>query len=145
MADTLQFDLVSPERKLASVQATAVRVPGADGELTAMPGHTPVITTLRPGIVTVEGPEGSQEFVVSGGFAEITATSVSVLAERSLSRGDVTGEFLDELRQEAEAAHERAEAEDKDAAAVVVADLAQLAQDMASDPSLRGSSKVPAP
>ena len=46
MADTMQFDLVSPERKLASGQASAVRIPGADGDLTAMPDHAPVVTTL---------------------------------------------------------------------------------------------------
>jgi len=50
MADTMQFDLVSPERKLASVTAREVRIPGADGDLTAMPGHAALITTLRPGI-----------------------------------------------------------------------------------------------
>ena len=52
MADTMQFDLVTPERKLASVAAREVRIPGADGDLTAMPDHAPLITTLRPGIVT---------------------------------------------------------------------------------------------
>ncbi len=51
MANTLQFDLVSPERKLASVQATEVQIPGADGDLTAMEGHAATITTLRPGIL----------------------------------------------------------------------------------------------
>ena len=63
MADTMQFDLVSPERMLASVQASAVRIPGVDGDLTAMPGHTPVITTLRPGLVAAEGPEGNTDYV----------------------------------------------------------------------------------
>ena len=90
MADTMQFDLVSPERMLASVQASAVRIPGVDGDLTAMPGHTPVITTLRPGLVAAEGPEGNTDYVVSGGFAEITADSVSVLAERAVPRAEVT-------------------------------------------------------
>ena len=51
MAGTLQFDLVSPERRLASVQASEVQIPGADGDLTAMEGHAPTITTLRPGIL----------------------------------------------------------------------------------------------
>ena len=45
---TLQFDLVSPERRLASLEATEVRVPGADGDMTAMADHAPTITTLRP-------------------------------------------------------------------------------------------------
>ncbi|QRN79101.1 MAG: F0F1 ATP synthase subunit epsilon, partial [Nocardiopsis sp. BM-2018] len=47
MADTLQFDLVSPERMVVSVAARAVRIPGAEGDMTAMPGHTPALTTLR--------------------------------------------------------------------------------------------------
>ena len=47
----MQFDLVSPERKLASFEASEVLIPGAEGDMTAMPDHMPVITTLRPGIV----------------------------------------------------------------------------------------------
>ena len=100
MADTMQFDLVSPERKLASFQASEVLIPGSEGDMTAMPDHMPVITTLRPGIVRAKGPDGEQEFVVSGGFAEITATSLSVLAEQAVSRADVTAEFMDALAAE---------------------------------------------
>ena len=60
MADTMQFDLVSPERSLASVPVREVRLPGSDGDLTAMPGHAPTIVTLRPGLVTVVGTDGAQ-------------------------------------------------------------------------------------
>ena len=49
----VQFDLVSPERRLASVEASEVQIPGADGDMTAMADHAPTITTLRPGILTV--------------------------------------------------------------------------------------------
>ena len=101
MAETMQFDLVSPERRLASMQVTSVQIPGADGDMTAMQGHAPLITTLRPGVLSVEGPEGSSEYVVTGGFAEITAEGVTVLAERSLARGDMTQEHLDEMIEEA--------------------------------------------
>ena len=90
MADTMQFDLVSPERRLASMQVTAVQIPGADGDMTAMPDHAPTITTLRPGVLRVEGPEGTAEYVVTGGFAEISSEGVSVLAERAVSKGDMT-------------------------------------------------------
>lgn len=130
MADTMQFDLVSPERMLSSVQATAIRIPGAEGDLTAMPGHAPVITTLRAGVLAVEGPEGNAEYVVSGGFAEITGNSTSVLAERAVPRSEVTRDFLEELRKEAEAAHAAAEDHEKDATAKALADLAHLAEDM---------------
>ena len=81
MADTMQFDLVSPERKLTSVQAREVRIPSAEGELTAMPGHAALITTLRPGILTVVGPEGTADYAVTGGFAELTPEGVTVLAD----------------------------------------------------------------
>jgi len=92
MADTVQFDLVSPERLLASVAATEVQIPGAEGDMTAMPDHAPLITTLRPGIVKVSGADGSSEYVVTGGFAEINQTSISVLAERAIPRDEVTAE-----------------------------------------------------
>lgn len=101
MADTMQFDLVSPERRLASLQVTSVQIPGADGDMTAMEGHAPTITTLRPGVLTIEGPEGSEDYVVTGGFAEITAQGVSVLAERAVAKGDMTQEHLDEMMEDA--------------------------------------------
>ena len=101
MAETVQFDLVSPERQLVSVQAAEVRIPGAEGDLTAMPQHSPMITTLRPGILTVSGPEGEAEYIVTGGFAEIGAESVSVLAEKAIARADITQEQFKALVDEA--------------------------------------------
>ena len=77
MANTMQFDLVSPERRLASLEVSAVQIPGADGDLTAMPGHAPVITNLRPGILKVEAPSGNTDYVVTGGFACLLYTSPS--------------------------------------------------------------------
>ena len=102
----LQFDLVSPERLLASVEASEVQIPGADGDLTAMPDHAPTITTLRPGILRVVHGGITDEYIVSGGFAEITAGGVSVLAEKALPRAEVTQEVFDRLLDEANAAHE---------------------------------------
>jgi len=101
MADTMQFDLVSPERRLASAQIASVQIPGADGDMTAMPDHAPTITTLRPGILTVDGPDGQSQYVVTGGFAEITASGVSVLAERAVAREDMTQETMDEIMEAA--------------------------------------------
>ena len=101
MADAMQFDLVSPERRLSSLSAREVQIPGSDGDLTAMAGHVPTITTLRPGVLRVVHGSGADEFVVSGGFAEITATGVSVLAEQALTRGDFTPELHDRLVAEA--------------------------------------------
>ncbi len=130
MADMIQFDLVSPERKLASMQASEVQIPGSEGDMTAMADHMPIITTLRPGVVKATGSEGTQEYVVSGGFAEVTPTSVSVLAEQAVPRADVTPEFLDRLREQAEEAHAQTTDTARDATAKALADLAHLAEDM---------------
>jgi F-type H+-transporting ATPase subunit epsilon len=124
MAGTLQFDLVSPERKLASVAATEVQIPGADGDLTAMEGHAPTITTLRPGILRVQGTDGAKAYVVTGGFAEITATGVSVLAERAVPVEEATAAILDSMVSEAREV--AALTEDKDMADKMIADMLAL-------------------
>ncbi|MBO9456786.1 F0F1 ATP synthase subunit epsilon [Paracoccus sp. R12_1] len=114
MADTMQFDLVSPERRLVSVPVREVRLPGTDGDLTAMPGHVPTIVTLRPGIVSVLAEGGAQsDFAVTGGFAEINGDSVSLLAERGHPREEITQEIFNEMMQDAhrkkKAAQDKAE------------------------------------
>lgn len=124
MAGTLQFDLVSPERRLASVAASEVQIPGADGDLTAMEGHAPTITTLRPGVLKVVSSEGAKSFVVTGGFAEISATGVSVLAERAVPVEELTPALMDQLI--ADASEATAVAVDKDAADKSMADLVAM-------------------
>lgn len=112
MAETMQFDLVSPERKLVSIPVREVRLPGSEGDLTAMPGHAPVIVTLRPGVVTVVNAEGvSSEFAVTGGFAVINSESVSLLAERGHPRDEMTQSIYNEMLQQAH--HQKKAAEKK--------------------------------
>lgn len=101
MAETVQFDLVSPERKLLSTAAQSVRLPGAEGDMTALPDHSPLISTLRPGIVGVASGEGEQEFVVTGGFVEISPDSIVVLAEQAVPRADMTQDHFDTMIAEA--------------------------------------------
>ncbi|MQY44330.1 F0F1 ATP synthase subunit epsilon [Epibacterium sp. SM1969] len=127
MADTMQFNLVSPERSLASLPASAVVIPGADGDMTAMPMHAPTITTLRPGLLKVESPEGNSEYVVTGGFAEIGVEGLSVLAEKAVPTSELTREQLDAFIEEARAAHQAAvDNEQHD----LVSDAAKLLADM---------------
>lgn len=126
MASTLQFDLVSPERRLASFQATEVQIPGAEGDMTAMADHAPTLTTLRPGILKAIGADGTQEFVVTGGFAEITPKATSVLAELARPVSEVTADFLDSLISEATEAAQKASAETKADADKRVADFQML-------------------
>jgi F-type H+-transporting ATPase subunit epsilon len=134
MADTLQFDLVSPERKLASVAATEVRIPGAEGDFTAMPGHAPFLTTLRPGVVVVQGEGGETRFAVTGGFAEVGPTGVSLLAERSLPAAELTQAVVDSLIAEARKSVETSPPDGVDAANKLVADLVGMAVDSGLNP-----------
>ena len=139
----MQFELVSPERRLASTDdAKAVRIPGADGDMTAMADHAPTITTLRPGVLTVELPSGEEKYAVTGGFAEIGA-GVTVLAERALPVADVSQETFDEWVAEAKSAHDAAReksgeqsAEDGgvDAAAKLLADMVAMGGEIGLDP-----------
>jgi len=126
MADSMQFDLVSPERRLASMQAREVRIPGAEGDLTAMPDHAPLITTLRPGILTVVTESGSHDYAVTGGFAEITAGGTSVLAEQAAPVAEMTAERIGALIEAATAAAGKVQGEAKDAADKLVADFLAL-------------------
>ena len=129
MAD-FQFDLVSPERRLASVEASEVFIPGAEGDMTVMGSHAPVITTLRPGVLKVTHGGTTDEYVVSGGFAEINAESVSVLAERAMPRGEITQEHFDTMVQEARDAYDAAKSGDFQNEPGPVDDAAKLLADM---------------
>ena len=103
MADGLTFELVSPERKLASAEADAVTIPGMEGDLTAMANHAPFLTTLRPGWVVVRDGSAETRYFVTGGFAEISDNTVSVLAEQASEDGAVNPDTLSQLVAEAEA------------------------------------------
>ncbi len=126
MAQTMQFDLVSPERALASLQAIAVQIPGADGDLTAMPDHAPTITTLRPGLLTVESNEGTQSYAVTGGFADINAEGTSVLAEKAIPASEMTADDMDALIAVAKDAVSTASEDNVDVAAKNLADIEAL-------------------
>ncbi|MCC0078350.1 MAG: F0F1 ATP synthase subunit epsilon [Rhodobacter sp.] len=126
MADTMQFDLVSPERMLMSTKAAEVQIPGADGDLTAMPGHSALITTLRPGILKVVADGQTVEFAVTGGFAEVSPEGVTVMAERSLPRGELTGSVMKDWVAEARQAHAEAHPTVADEAAKLLADMVAM-------------------
>ena len=102
MADTFQFELVSPERKLASVTANSVTIPGIGGDFTAMPNHAPFLTTLRPGVVRVVAGSETQEYVVTGGFAEVSPAATTILAESAVPRAEIDGGLVSDLMAAAE-------------------------------------------
>jgi F-type H+-transporting ATPase subunit epsilon len=85
MAGTFKFELVTPERMVVSQDARQVVVPGVEGDFTVLAGHAPVISALRPGVVDATlGDAGKSRFFVKGGFAEVDADRLIVLAERAL-------------------------------------------------------------
>lgn len=96
-ADKVEFELVSPERLLLSEQVDMVVVPGAEGDFGVLPRHSPLISTLRPGVIRVfEGREVKQRIFVAGGFAEVTPERCTVLAEEAVPVGDIDAAKVDQ-------------------------------------------------
>jgi len=86
---TFHFDLVSPARLLLSEEVTQVDVPGVEGDFGVLAGHAPVVATLKPGVMTVYASGGTQRFVVFGGFAEVSPSGMTVLAEVATPAAEV--------------------------------------------------------
>ena len=127
MAAAMQFDLVSPERMLASVEASAIDLPGSEGDMTVMPDHALVMSSLRPGVVRVQASDGSSlEFVVTGGFVEVKADSATVLAETAMARDQADREVLETALKQAEGSAEGRSGSEKDIADKRIADLKAL-------------------
>jgi F-type H+-transporting ATPase subunit epsilon len=102
---TFHFELVSPERLLFEGQVESVQMPAAEGDMTILSGHSPVITTLKPGIVTVSGgTAGAQRLFVRGGFADVNAGGLTILAEQAIPVADLDAARLDAEIRDAEAA-----------------------------------------
>ena len=103
MADTIHFDLVSPEKLLLSDDVTMVTLPGADGDFGVLAGHAPVISTLRPGVIDVQGGESSGlRLFVRGGFAEVDGQNVIVLAEEAIPLNEFDAAALDQRIKDTE-------------------------------------------
>ena len=103
MAEKIHFDLVSPERLLLSEDVDMVTLPGAEGYFGVLAGHAPVISALRPGVIEVKGGEtpGLRLFV-RGGFAEVDAKKVIVLAEEAIPMADFGVAALDQRIRDTE-------------------------------------------
>lgn len=112
MAETMTFDLVSPERSMVSAQATMVIAPGVEGEFGAMPGHAPFVCALRPGTVTATIDGKEQKFVVFGGFAEVGPDRITVLADEVSALADTKAGSVDKRISEAEEALASAASDD---------------------------------
>jgi F-type H+-transporting ATPase subunit epsilon len=91
---SLHFDLVSPEKLLFSGDVSQVDLPGAEGDLGVLAGHAPLITALRPGIMTIHRDAGEIKVVVNGGFAEVNPEGLTVLAEMAVPLEDFDRDVL---------------------------------------------------
>jgi F-type H+-transporting ATPase subunit epsilon len=104
---TLTFELVSPERILFSGAVDAVVLPASEGDMTILPGHAPVMTALKTGfLVITDRPGNGRRVLVRGGFADVSQTGLTVLAERALPEEEITQEILDHEILQAEMAYD---------------------------------------
>jgi F-type H+-transporting ATPase subunit epsilon len=93
---SFHFEIVSPERVVFSGQVDAVVLPASDGDMTILPGHAPIMTTLKAGfLVVTEKVNNGKRILVRGGFAEMGPKGLTVLAERAVAAGDLTAESID--------------------------------------------------
>jgi F-type H+-transporting ATPase subunit epsilon len=125
MPDPFQFDLVSPERLLMSEPVTQVVVPGSEGQFTVLIGHAPVMTTLRPGVAEVTLADGKlQRIFVRGGFADVNADGLTILAEQAIPLDELDPAMLAEQVRNAE--DDVADASDETIRAAAALRLSQL-------------------
>jgi F-type H+-transporting ATPase subunit epsilon len=110
---TFQFDLVAPERVLFSGEVDQVDLPGSEGDFGVLAQHAPMVTMLRPGILTIRSGGGELRVVVNGGFAEVGPGGLNVLADfavpvEDFDRGWLEGEIKDTEEDVADATDDRA-------------------------------------
>jgi F-type H+-transporting ATPase subunit epsilon len=104
MPDTLQFELVSPERLLRSEAVEMVVVPGTEGNFGVLPGHSLLISTVRPGLIEIyEGGKVKERIFVAGGFAEVNPERCTVLADEAVPLLDLNRAVLESEARELEA------------------------------------------
>ncbi|MDB5492374.1 MAG: atpC [Micavibrio sp.] len=94
---TFTFELVSPERKLISGAAKMVTIPGEEGDFGVLPGHSALVATIRPGVVEIIMADGvSQRIFIAGGFADVSPTNCTVLAEEAVNVNDFNAGDLEQ-------------------------------------------------
>jgi F-type H+-transporting ATPase subunit epsilon len=126
-AAKIAFDLVSPERLLLSVQADMVTVPGAEGYMGVMAGHSPLVATLRAGMIDVLIDGKDDRYFIRGGFAEISPAKITVLAEEAIPMTELDLAVLDQRIADAQEDEIAAKTDrDRQAAGQMVDDLKLL-------------------
>ena len=102
MADKILFELVSPEKLLLSKAVDMVTVPGTEGYMGVMAGHSPLVSTLRAGMIDMKDEGVDTRFFIRGGFAEINPGKVTVLAEEAIPMSEMDLAILDQRISDAQ-------------------------------------------
>ena len=132
--DTVEFELVSPERLLKSEPVEMVVVPGAEGDFGVLPGHSLLIATVRPGVIDIhEGGQVRESIFVAGGFAEVSDSRLTVLTEDAvpldeIDRAGAEARLAEAREAVADAGDDRAKAEAERRVAIAEALVAAVGQ-----------------
>lgn len=90
MPEKIHLEIVTPERKILEAEVDQVQIPGFNGELGILPGHTELVSQLKPaGLLTYTSGNDRSEIAISGGFVEVSADQVVVLADRAARPEDI--------------------------------------------------------
>jgi F-type H+-transporting ATPase subunit epsilon len=129
MAEGLKIEIVSPERLVLSETVVSVTVPGTEGYFTVMDDHAPFMTTLKPGFITVTKIGGTSDvYFVKGGFADVSPTGLTILAEQSVPFTEFDHADLQaQIKAAEEELNRAATPEDKSYAQELVSGLLNLA------------------
>lgn len=112
--DKVEFELVSPERRLASLEADMVVLPGAEGDFGVLPQHSPLMSALRPGVISVYLDNAvHQQVFVAGGFAEVNEGGCIVLAEGAEPLTDINRDAAERALKDAEEDYDEAAAKEE--------------------------------
>lgn len=129
MAESFNFELVSPERLLVSEKVTEVVIPATEGEMTVMANHAPTMTTIKPGVVEVKTAAGKTErYAVFGGFADILPSGCTLLAESAVHVDELDPTVLENRIEAARAELEGAGDEKKTRLEQFIAELTKLGE-----------------
>lgn len=128
MAEAFTFELVSPEKLILSGEAIEVIVPGSEGYFTVMANHAPLMSTLKPGVVEVKLADGEDHKIfVRGGFADVSPSGFTLLAEMATPVADLSADQLDEQIAQAQASADDAKSDAaKEASMLLVNQLGEV-------------------
>jgi len=126
MAETFRLDLVTPERMIVSKNVDMVVIPGSEGDFGVLTNHSPMVSSLRPGVLRIfDGDQVSERFLISHGVAEVNSDHCTILATEAYDLDDKCPEQIAKRLTAARKAHDKAQDEIKKAEALAEISLAE--------------------